>query len=323
MRDNRVWVLLQEAITRQVPAALMVVIDSQSSSPGRQGFKMAIDLEGNLAGSIGGGLMEHDLVEKTKEQLHARFNHPILLNQLHNDSGEAKDRSGMICSGSQKVVIYPISLASESVFQFLQQPLKEIPTVLQLSQTGLSLIPKKNHCFEGRYFCDSVADTSWCYREDLSFQKVLYIIGGGHVSLALSRIMETLDFYVVVFDDRPKVSTLENNLFAQEKHIISYEQVGSHIQEGERCYAVIMTASHKADHIVLEQLVNKRLRYLGMMASKAKGKAIFNQLLSKGIDQGRLSKVHTPVGLPIASKTPEEIAISISAEIVSCEHDQL
>jgi len=101
-----------------------------------------------------------------------------------------------------------------------------------------------------------------------------YLVGGGHVSLALSRILNTLDSHIVVFAERPEPYTLVDNPYAHEKRIVPLDQVHRYVPEGEHHYAIIMTASHASDERVPGALIDKRLRFLGMLGSKAKVAAI-------------------------------------------------
>jgi xanthine dehydrogenase accessory factor len=130
----------------------------------------------------------------------------------------------------------------------------------------------------------------------------------------------TLIFHIVVLDDRAQVATMAANTYAQQKQVISYKNIGKHVSEGHQSYVVIMTFGHQGDERVLQQLAGKKLRYLGLMGSPAKIAQIIAHLKKKGIGAASLKKVHAPVGLPIHSHTPEEIAISIAAEIIQVKN---
>ena len=132
--------------------------------------------------------------------------------------------------------------------------------------------------------------------------------------------MAELNFHIVVLDDRPRLATMAANTYAQEKQVVSYRSIGKHVSEGLQSFVVIMTFGHQADERVLAQLARKKLRYLGLMGSPAKIAQIFANLKKKGISAASLKKVHAPIGLPISSHTPEEIAISIAAEIIQVKN---
>jgi xanthine dehydrogenase accessory factor len=109
---------------------------------------------------------------------------------------------------------------------------------------------------------------------------------------------------------------MEQNSLAWKKIQMDYSRAGTLVPDSGRALVVIMTASHRGDATVLEQMLPKNLRYLGMMASRATAGHIMKQMLAKGFSPEQLKTVHSPVGLPINSRTPAEIAVSIAAEII-------
>ena len=192
------------------------------------------------------------------------------------------------------------------------------PGRLRLSPQGLEFQAGKGRRGAAAFQRRPAGD--WAYCEETGQRPTLTLIGGGHVALALSRIMTGLDFHVRVLDDRPGLATLEENEAAQEKHVVSFRSVGRLVEEGELSYAVIMTYGHQADEKVLAQLAGKRLRYLGLLGSPAKNARIFASLRRRRVSRSALERVHAPVGLAIHSRTPEEIAVSIAAEIIQVKN---
>ena len=136
------------------------------------------------------------------------------------------------------------------------------------------------------------------------------------MALALSRVMATLPFRIVVLDNRSDLPTMADNVFAHETHVVDYGRIADHIAEGERSWVVIMTFGHTHDSIVLESLAGKPLRYLGLMGSTAKVERLFAIMRDGGVPEAHLARISAPVGVSIGSHTPEEIAISIAAEII-------
>jgi len=146
----------------------------------------------------------------------------------------------------------------------------------------------------------------------------LFIVGGGHCALALSELMSKLDFHISLFDDRADLNTLAKNEFVHEKRIIeSYEKIGDFIPPGKNDYVVVMTLGYRFDEIVIRKLFDRNFKYFGVLGSKAKMKTLLKNLEKEGFDKEKLNKIRTPVGLPINSRTPEEIAVSIAAEIIA------
>src|SRR5690242_20678067 len=114
MKSLSTWKFIYETLLDSTPVMLLYVLESSGSSPGRQGFFMAVDAGGSMEGSIGGGIMEHKFVELAKEQLAiGNMSRPpsrdrqIVKKQIH-DKSAARDQSGMICSGEQTIWIYPV-----------------------------------------------------------------------------------------------------------------------------------------------------------------------------------------------------------------------
>jgi len=299
----------------------MTVIGREGSSPGKQGFKMAVASDGSFTGSVGGGVMEHRMVEQARRLLKKKkLPRPFLVFQDHDP--EAKDhRSGMICSGGQTIAFTPLDKKNQKTVQaILEAEEQQQKGVLRLSEKGLSFsageqmqVSSKNHI---------LSEDEWNYAEQAGMPNTLYIFGGGHVGLALSKVFSNLHFKIHLFDNRPGLNTFEENLFANEKQIVDYRRVASLVPEGFNVYVVIVTYAHKSDEQVLEQMLGKNIKYLGMMGSDKKIETIFSRLKEKGFTEEQLSKVHAPIGYPINSETPAEIAVSIAAEIIAVKNGE-
>jgi xanthine dehydrogenase accessory factor len=134
--------------------------------------------------------------------------------------------------------------------------------------------------------------------------------------------MKPLGFHVIVFDHRQDVYTIEQNKFADEIIICKYEEIGNKIIESERSFIIIVTPMHAGDKDTLKSVINKNVKYIGMMGSQRKIKSIFEALTGEGVDKELLKKVHTPIGIEIEAETPEEIAISIAAEIIKLKNQR-
>lgn len=159
------------------------------------------------------------------------------------------------------------------------------------------------------------------YTELLGFTNDLFIVGGGHCALALSEIMSKMDFRICLFDDRPDLNTIEKNRFAHEIKIIdSYERIGDYVSAGEHSYVVVMTLGYVSDGQAIRSLVGKDFKYFGVLGSNAKMATMLRELVKEGLPREMLDRIRTPVGIPINSRTPEEIAVSIAAEIISVKN---
>jgi xanthine dehydrogenase accessory factor len=299
--------------------ALLCVLRSEGSSPGRQGFKMAITAD-TVAGSIGGGIMEHKWVELARQRLREADTEPLLRPQIHRREAPA-DRSGMMCSGEQEVLLWPLAAADLALVEAVAKALQaNTGGVLELGPaTGLRLVsPAALAAAESSEmpFYDYRPAVAWHYGERLGFRDQLTIVGGGHVSLALSNVAAALDFELTVLDDRADLPTFENNHAAHHRQRIDYENVAAAVPPGPHRYVVVMTVGYRTDAVVLRQLLGLPYRYLGVMGSEAKVAELRRGLREDGFSAKEIARLRGPIGLPIHSQTPEEIAISIAAELI-------
>ena len=312
------WKLIAKSLQSTTGVVLLYVLESSGSSPGRQGFFMVVTATGEMEGSIGGGIMEHKLVELAKEKLREGNRKSVIKKQVH-DKLSATNQSGMICSGEQTILIYPIT---EKDAAFIQQIILSIEQnkngSLLLSPERLTFspsIPAKNFQF---YF---ISDDDWEYIEKTGYKNQLFIIGGGHCALAFSKLMRGMDFYITLFEEREELYTVIQNEFAHEVIIVdNYSALVNLISSGPNQYSVIMTVGYRSDSIALRALLDKKFIYLGMLGSKTKMKNLLGEFRKKGIAGDVLKKIHSPIGLAINSQTPEEIAISIAAEIIKVKN---
>ncbi|MFW9905289.1 MAG: XdhC family protein [Candidatus Thorarchaeota archaeon] len=151
----------------------------------------------------------------------------------------------------------------------------------------------------------------------------VYIFGAGHISQRIVPLLTSLGFWTIVIDDRKEYlqESFKNSNVA-ETLVGNFPQIIDTIEFEKDSYIVILTYSHDLDEKILRYFLTtrkeeiKNWKYLGMIGSKRKVKEIFNRLVSQGIDPKQLEKVHAPIGIPIGSQTPEEIAVSIAAEII-------
>ena len=309
------WNFILAELKNDRKIALLIVADSSNSSPGRQGFKMAIAEDAEIFGTIGGGIMEKDMMEYALGLLFSEKNTDI--KRLYHSNTTSHEKSGLICGGRQTVIIKILSPKDLNIVEHIINNLNErIPGELLINDSTFNYKDEKV-LSKIRFTDDGI---NWEYKEQIGITNTVYIVGGGHIGLAVSRIMKTLGFYVVVFDHRDDVFTLEQNEFADEIIICKYEEVGSKVNEGNNSFVVIATPMHSGDSGALRSVINKNLKYIGLMGSKRKIKTIFQTLTEAGIDKKLFAKVHTPVGLEIEAETPEEIAISIAAEIIKVKN---
>jgi len=145
---------------------------------------------------------------------------------------------------------------------------------------------------------------------------VLYIFGGGHVSLAVARTASAVGFAVGVADDRETFANAERFPMAGEIYT-TYEDAFEKIKPNASSYLLIVTRGHKDDMRVLAWAVRTDARYIGMIGSKRKVLSVYKALEKEGFSAEEFERVHAPVGLDIGALAPEEIAVSIAAELIA------
>ncbi len=145
----------------------------------------------------------------------------------------------------------------------------------------------------------------------------LYIFGAGHVAINLYKVAQNAGFDVVVVDDREAYANRERFPAALEVIANDFEQAMAKLTPSESSYIVIVTRGHRDDMRCLRWAVQTRARYVGMIGSKRKTIAIFKELQKEGLSAELFKRVHAPVGLDIGAVTPEEIAVSITAELIA------
>jgi xanthine dehydrogenase accessory factor len=313
-----VWKLISKSIEKNSPVMLLYVLESKGSSPGRQGFFMAVNAKEEMEGSIGGGIMEHKFVEMAKEKLKAGNQESGVRKQFH-DKTVSKNQSGMICSGEQTILLYPVrkkdAASIKKIISSLEQNKNQ---TLELSPEGIKF---SKEILENDFQFEMRSEDDWLYKEGTGYKNQLFIVGGGHCALAFSKLMSSMDFYIRVYDERKNLKTMKENNFAHEKHIINdYTELKELIPSGHNHYVVIMTFGYRTDDVAVKSLLNKQFRYLGLLGSQTKIEKMFDDYRNEGVSEEFLQMIHTPVGIPIKSQTPEEIAVSIAAEIIKIKN---
>ena len=146
---------------------------------------------------------------------------------------------------------------------------------------------------------------------------VLYIFGAGHVGLNVCKVAALAGFEVIVCDDREQYANLKRFPDAREIHAGEMDAVFSELTPNAASYIVIVTRGHRHDLRVLRCALDTPAQYIGMIGSERKVLAIFQQLEAEGVSRESLQRIFAPIGLEISAATPEEIAISIVAELIA------
>jgi xanthine dehydrogenase accessory factor len=146
---------------------------------------------------------------------------------------------------------------------------------------------------------------------------LLYLFGAGHVAHAIYKVARLAGFDVIVTDDRETYASPERFPDVRAIHADDFEKTLAQLEPNENSYIAIVTRGHRDDMRVLAWAVNTSARYIGMIGSKRKTISIYRELQAQGIPAEKFERVHAPIGLDIGAITPEEIAVSVVAEMIA------
>jgi xanthine dehydrogenase accessory factor len=247
--------------------------------------------------------------------------------------GKIVENEGMICGGNVDVFVEPVCERYREIYagirstekggvngvvvtrysnEFFKKTLvKKDGAMIGDSLDGM-VAEQIQTCMDGRrpFIGDGVLI------EPVVPSSILYLFGAGHVSQYVARVAAMVGFTIVVIDDRADFANIER--FPEASGILAedFQTVFSHLEFHGNEYVAILTRGHKHDALVLEELLKKPTRYIGMIGSRRKTKLIFNHLRDKGFEESALKSVYAPIGVSIDAETPEEIAVSIVAQLI-------
>jgi len=294
-----------------------MVAEHTLHSPGTTGAKLVVAKDSAPVGTIGGGIMEYNLLKRIEGILRKGSFTPEIQTLSHRKSGP-EEKSGMICAGKQTNLYYLCSPERDgaTVEQIVSLLRQNEPAILSINPSGMR-VQEKQPDFHQPQIKFSAGESNWLYEEQLLNFKRIAIIGGGHCSLALSRVMKNLSYDVVVFDTRENASTVRENKYASSVQILEdYKEASTLISYPELTCVVIMTTDVASDVRGLLGVIHQQFPFIGVMGSQAKISKIVKRLKIEGVPKDQLSRLTAPVGIPMASNTPEEIAISVAAQIL-------
>jgi xanthine dehydrogenase accessory factor len=146
------------------------------------------------------------------------------------------------------------------------------------------------------------------------------VVGGGHVGVAVAEAAKRAGFRVAVVDDRPEIVTAERFPSVDRRFVGGTELLGGELEVDESTFVVVVTRGHRYDKEWVEAILPHRPRYLGMIGSEEKVRATFEKLAASGVPADALARIHAPIGLDIGAETPDEIAVSVVAEMIAVKH---
>lgn len=314
------WRFVKDRLHAGDAVFLAHVAHNTRHSPGTTGAQLAVCADGATFGTIGGGVMEAEVLETAEEALAAGDFEPRYERLYHRRKApddEKSRRSGLICAGNQTNVYHLVTPDADraTVDEIVDRLEDDRAGLVHISAAGLELQDYTPKQIEPPHRLNT--GDSWRFSTQLLNWKRIAIIGGGHCGLALSRVMSQLGYTVTVFENRPDVFTFTDNNFATHRIAVDdYAEAGDQIEYPAWTHVIVMTANQPDDVRGLLGVAEGPYPYIGVMGAPAKLAQIRSDLTELGIADRAIDRFYAPIGLDMTSNTPEEIAISIAAEIL-------
>jgi len=322
---------------------LATIISLSGSAPRTAGTKMLVKKDGSFVGTIGGGLLEAQVLQFARDVFSAGRS----VVKEFNLTGADTDSMDMICGGQLQVYIEFLSAQSpetlaiySAIAELIRSGQKALLATRLPAGDGGDVPPAK--CLftpdGGRIACTIPPDRQERLLEEdgrarypvpvqldgelflvepVSSLGTVYLFGAGHVSQQVARLTGMVGFRTVVLDDREQFANRQR--FPRADEVIVAENLDRCMDDlavSRDSYLVIITRGHKYDMTVLEQALQTDACYIGMIGSRRKIDAIYRTLREKGVTNEQLDRVYSPIGISINAETPEEIAVSIAGQLI-------
>ncbi|MFO7753770.1 MAG: XdhC/CoxI family protein [Desulfobacteraceae bacterium] len=332
-----------ECIESRPRFALATIVHTSGSTPGTAGCRMIVYETKEISGTIGGGAVEAEVIQSASGLLKTGGS---ILRHFQSNTGPQAEMTDMICGGELTVLIETFSENSpiSGVYKEVSNEISTGSSCLLLTElsgpdhdlkTRKTLV-KSNEEPDGfpepvetpdpgvikSMFASKVPfmnrfGTRRFIVEPFFPDKTVLVFGGGHVSRQLANITGMLDFRTVIIDDRPEFANKERFDSADDIRVLNdFSNCFSSFQVDGNSFIVIVTRGHLHDETVLKQALKTDAGYIGMIGSRGKRDTIYRRLYEQGVEPDDIRRVHSPIGLDIAARTPEEIAVSIAAELI-------
>lgn len=322
------WRSLAQRLRAGEPVFLALVVRHTHHSPGTTGARLFLSADGHRRGTLGGGVMERDVLARADGVLAERdslteIQTLVHRRETHRESGSAEP-SGMICAGEQTNLYHlcrpALDLpAIEQVVGILEDGAEG---TLCISPRRLEVDRKPSDLSRPPHRLVRRSQDDWQYEEDLCERRRLAILGGGHCALALARLMTGLGYEVWAFEARKKSPEVDlARVVRRFDRVDNFRQAGPLIELPALTWVVVMTSDVASDVDALAGALPHPFPFLGAMGSPAKLAEIRRRLLEEGFTAQDLDRLTAPVGLPIGSRTPEEIAVSVAAQFLQLRGD--
>jgi xanthine dehydrogenase accessory factor len=325
-----VYEAVEDYLSRGRGGALATIIKKMGAAPREAGAKMFIGDDGRFFGTVGGGCVEAEVWQAAK---HVAKTGKVKLLHYRLD-GRIVEDEGMICGGNVDIFLEPVLARYKDVYAEVRDLEKRGKDALIVTRFSESSFSKSLLGADGRVTGDDpgeeIKERPGSYLpgrgpvvgegvliEPTAPSSFLYVFGAGHISQYVSKMATMIDFNVVVIDDREDFANRERFPEAREIIVEDFLRVFEQLHFYGTEYVAVVTRGHKHDALVLEEVLKRPTRYVGMIGSRRKCALILDHLRQKGFDDNALKSVHAPIGLDIEAETPQEIAVSIVAQLIA------
>lgn len=325
---------MEASLLSQEAVIFSSVVVSSGATPRAEGAHMVVNAGGLLAGTIGGGAVEYRAIEKAKQLLAEKasdFHHYVL-------NKKDIEELGMICGGNVTVRFLYLPADNRQVLEAVSNALRALTEKRHVSLiSGLRGEELIFAVYADGELTGALADldpeaikaklVTTKYRrmeiaegveaELLNRAGRAVIFGGGHVGQALASVLVPLDFEVWVLDDREAFVSPDRFPRGVKSELVDLLEIEKTFKIADDDFVAIMTRGHRFDQEVQAQILKTNAPYIGVIGSRHKAKTVFQNLKNDyGFSDEDLARIKTPIGLDIEAETPEEIAISIAAELI-------
>jgi xanthine dehydrogenase accessory factor len=322
---------LVEALQKNETVVLGAIVGNSGSAPRTSGARMLVKADRSLVGSVGGGALEGACQAKADEL----FAGDTSFAELHFTlSAESAAEAGMVCGGAVSVLLMKVDRELLELFARLQAAYRRndrsyLATILPQGEhppglmfigseedDGCSIDLRREILRKSRRapFLIDFDDRKF-FIEPLLHPGTVHLVGAGHVALATAECAAFAGFEIVVMDDRSEFANSLRYPWAREIRVLdSFKECLQELAQDD--YVIIVTRGHLHDREVLAQALQTGAGYIGMIGSRRKREAVYASLLNDGFTEKDLQRVSSPIGLAIGADTPEEIGISIVAELI-------
>jgi xanthine dehydrogenase accessory factor len=315
------------------PVAAATIVTHEGSTPRGAGSKMIVRANGSLRGTVGGGLVEARVLEAASRVIRDGTSGVVDFDL----TGELAAGADMVCGGRLRIFLERVDPGPEGeLFAALLTRLDQGERCLlaaPMAGGARTLISARGPSL-GAELPGSLMESARSAGRDLRAPIVfavmerrwllepwngpppLIIAGAGHVSRPTAQVTALAGFRVTVIDDRPEFANRERFPTAHQVAVRDVPTCLDGLPTGPECSVVIVTRGHVHDAAVLAQALRTKAGYIGMIGSRRKRDSVYESLRLQGFTDADFARVHCPVGLDIGAETPEEIAVSIAAELI-------